>query len=211
MAVVLDAFASYITNMLTEMAREEVGMLLGVPGEIDKMGSRLGDLKNFLADADRRNITDQSVRGWVKELKGIRYQATNILDLCQLKAMERAPFTADVGCFNPLLFCMRNPLFAHDIGTRIRELNQKLDDICKRGNKFNFINLGFYEHNKYRLTSRQAANRETTGENLRSGLVGEKIKEDTRELVEMLTEKKGSTNGGSSNVMLVAIVGVGGI
>jgi len=141
MAVVLGAFASYINNMLMEMAREEVGMLLGVSGEIDKMGSRLGDLENLLADADRRNITDHSVCGWVKELEGIMYQATDILDLCHLKAMERAPFAQDMGCFNPLLFCMGNPFFAHDIGTRIRALNQRLDDVCKRGDEFKFINL----------------------------------------------------------------------
>jgi len=58
MAGVLDALASYIQNMLVEMAKEEVSMLLGVSGEIDKMGVKLGNLKNFLADADRRNITD---------------------------------------------------------------------------------------------------------------------------------------------------------
>lgn len=68
MAVVLDALASYIQNMLTEMAKEEVGMLLGVSGEIDNLGTKLGDLKNFLADADRRNVTDQSVQAWVRAL-----------------------------------------------------------------------------------------------------------------------------------------------
>ena len=58
MAVVLDVLASYVQNMLTEMVKEEVHMLLGVSGEIDKMCTKLGDLKNSLADADRRNITD---------------------------------------------------------------------------------------------------------------------------------------------------------
>uniref|UniRef100_A0ACD5V1I6 Uncharacterized protein n=1 Tax=Avena sativa TaxID=4498 RepID=A0ACD5V1I6_AVESA len=208
MAVVLGAFASYINNMLMEMAREEVGMLLGVSGEIDKMGSRLGDLENLLADADRRNITDHSVCGWVKELEGIMYQATDILDLCHLKAMERAPFAQDMGCFNPLLFCMGNPFFAHDIGTRIRALNQRLDDVCKRGDEFKFINLRSYEEDRnYMLTSRQVASRETTGEIVRSGVVGEKIKQHTTELVERLIEKE----AGNNNVMVLAIVGVGGI
>ena len=66
MAGVLDALASYVQNMLTEMAKEEVSMLLGVSGEIDKMGVKLADLKNFLADNNRRNITDQSVQAWVR-------------------------------------------------------------------------------------------------------------------------------------------------
>lgn len=91
MAAVLDALASYVQNMMVEMAKEEVSMLLGVSGEIDKMGVKLEDLKNFLSDADRRNITDLSVQAWVSELQDTMYEATNILDLCHLKAMEQGP------------------------------------------------------------------------------------------------------------------------
>ena len=38
MAGVLDALASYVQNMLTEMARDEVHMLLGVTGRDRKNG-----------------------------------------------------------------------------------------------------------------------------------------------------------------------------
>uniref|UniRef100_A0A0A8Z5M4 Disease resistance N-terminal domain-containing protein n=1 Tax=Arundo donax TaxID=35708 RepID=A0A0A8Z5M4_ARUDO len=86
--------------MLMDMAKEEVQMLLGVSD-----GIKLRDLKNFLADADRRNITDRSMQTWVRELKGAMYDATDILDLMQLKAMERGA-CLDAGCFNPLIFCM---------------------------------------------------------------------------------------------------------
>ncbi|CAO2143413.1 unnamed protein product [Urochloa humidicola] len=109
MAGVLDALASYIQNMLAGMARDEVHMLLGVSGEIEKMDTKLKDLKNFPADADKRNITDQSVQAWVGELRDAMYEATNIIDLCQLKAMERGD-RHDAGCLNPLLYCMRNPI-----------------------------------------------------------------------------------------------------
>ncbi|KAF7082587.1 hypothetical protein CFC21_086450 [Triticum aestivum] len=209
MAMVLDAFASYVLNMLTEMAREEVHMLLGFRREIDKMDIKLRDLKNFLADADRRNITDKSMQEWVGELKRAMYEAADILDLCQLKAMERRSSTLDVGCFNPLLFCMQNPSHAHDIGTRIKALNKRLDTIKERSAAFSFINIGAYEDrsSKVHVTRSANPNRETTGEFDRSGVVGEKIKEDTRALVEtMLAEKEGNTN-----IMVVAIVGVGGI
>ena len=82
MAMVPDAFASYVQNMLTEMVSGEVHMRLGVTEEIEKMDVKLKDLKNFLADADRRNITDKSVRGWLEELKRAMYDITNILDIC---------------------------------------------------------------------------------------------------------------------------------
>ncbi|XP_047080686.1 putative disease resistance protein RGA4 [Lolium rigidum] len=210
MAMVLDAFASYVQNMLTEMANEEVHMLLGVREEIEKMDIKLGDLKNFLADADRRNITHKTVQAWVAELKHAMYEAADILDLCQLKAMEQGQSTIDVGCFNRLLFCMRNPAHAHKIGTRIKELNKKLGTIKERGDAFNFINLSSYEDRNSRVHASHSgirSSRETSGEFDRSGVVGEKIEEDTRAIFDiMLTEKEGN-----ANIMVVAIVGVGGI
>jgi len=209
MAMVLDAFASYVQNMLTQMVSEEVHMLLGVGDEIDKMDVKLRDLKNFLADADRRNITETTVQEWVGQLKRAMYEAADILDLCQLKAMENGPSTVDVGCFNPLLFCMRNPSHAHNIGTRIKELNKGLDTIKERSAAFSFINLGSYEDRSSMMQASRFGNprRETSGEFNRSGVVGETIKQDTRKLVEIiLTEKEGNTN-----IMVVAIVGVGGI
>ncbi|KAM0866898.1 hypothetical protein ACQ4PT_042338 [Festuca glaucescens] len=209
MAMVLDAFASYLQSMLTEMTTEEVHMLLGVSTEIDKMNDKLKDLKNFLADADRKNIKDTSVQEWVAQLKRAMYEAADILDLCQLKAMERGPSTRDLGCFNPLLFCMRNPAHAHNIGTRIRKLNKKLGTIKERGDAFNFINLGSYEDRNSRVHASHSGirSRETSGEFDRSGVVGEKIEEDTRAIIDiMLAEKEGN-----ANIMVVAIVGVGGI
>uniref|UniRef100_A0ACD5V8B6 Uncharacterized protein n=1 Tax=Avena sativa TaxID=4498 RepID=A0ACD5V8B6_AVESA len=208
MAMVLDAFAFYLQSMLTKMAREEVHMLLGVSSKIHKMNDKLKGLQNFLADADRRNITDKSVQEWVGQLKRAMYEAADILDLCQLKAMEQSPSTLDLGCFNPLLFCMRNPVHAHDIGTRIKALNKRLDTIKEQSATFSFINLGSYKEHSTTVHARSDnPSGETSGVFDRLGVVGEKIKEDTRRLVEiMLTEKQSNTN-----IMVVAIVGVGGI
>jgi len=200
MAVVLDVLASYVQNMLTEMVKEEVHMLLGVSGEIDKMCTKLGDLKNSLADADRRNITDQSVQAWVRELKGAMYEASDILDLCHLKSMERQP-GMDAGCFNPLLFCMRNPLHAHEISSRIKNLNKRLDGIKNRGTAFDFINLGSYEDRNRMLASSHLSKRETSGELDISCVVGEKIEVDTRNLVQMMTQGRG-TNYGDKKILI---------
>ncbi|TVU26665.1 hypothetical protein EJB05_29220, partial [Eragrostis curvula] len=208
MAMGLDASASYIQSMLTKMATDEVRMLLGVPNEMKKMGVKLGDLKKFLADADRRNITNELVQGWVKELKGAMYDATDILDLCQLKAMKQGP-SQDKGCLNPLLFCMRNPLHAHDVGRRLRNLNEKLDEISKRSTTFNFNLTSYEDHERKMESSRRLPCPETTGQ-LDLVAIGEKIKEDTRNLVETLTLKE-ETIHEDNKVMVFAIVGVGGI
>ncbi|XBI05558.1 hypothetical protein VPH35_133714 [Triticum aestivum] len=190
--------------MLAQLAADGVETMLGVSGEIGKMGDKLRYLNNFLADADRRNITDETVQEWVGQLKRAMYEATDILDLCNLKAMERGSSTTlDAGCFNPLLFCMRNPSHAHEIGTRIKKLNMRLDSIKERSAAFNFINLGSYEDHNYNVHGFHQGNpsRETVGDFDRS-------EEDTRALVAQIMQAGKDVNNG---IMVVAIVGVGGI
>ncbi|XP_044429991.1 putative disease resistance protein RGA3 [Triticum aestivum] len=210
MAMVLDAFASFVGDYLKQVVEDEVSTMLGVSGEIDKLSDKLGDLKNFLADADRRNITGETVKAWVGQLKRAMYEAADILDLCQPKAMERGPSSADAECCNPLLFCMRNPFHAHEIGTRIKKLNQRLDSIKERSIAFNFINLGSYEDHYSNAHASRHGNpsRETVGDFDRSAVVGDKIDEDTRALVAQIMQTGKEV---SNDIMVVAIVGVGGV
>jgi hypothetical protein len=101
---------------------------------------------------------------------------------------------------------MRNPLHAHDIGIRIKALNEKLNGISMRGRSFNFVKLEGYQD--LRTTGPHAADRKTDPLLERSGMVGEKIEEDTQVLVDMLTKEVVEETG---SIMVVTIVGVGGI
>ncbi|CAL4994871.1 unnamed protein product [Urochloa decumbens] len=206
METIVNVLVSYMEKMLMEMTKKEVYMLLGVYGDINKMSEKLGDLKNFLADADRRNIIDRSVQAWVRELRGATYDAANILDLCQLKAMDPGP-SKKIGCFHPLLFCMRNPLHAHSIGTRIKKFNQRLDEIKARGTSLNVKNLGSFESPGTNLPF--ACPRGTAGALVVSDLVGEKIEDGTRNLLDMLTKEQSHQK--YNKIMVFAIVGVGGV
>uniref|UniRef100_A0A0D3G539 Uncharacterized protein n=1 Tax=Oryza barthii TaxID=65489 RepID=A0A0D3G539_9ORYZ len=212
MAIVLDAFASYVGDLLKQVAQDELTLLLGVSGEIASLHERLNSLKDYLADAERRRITDQSVQGWVRKLKDVMYDVTDILDLCHLKAMQHggvgssAP-PVNISCLDSLLFCLRNPLFAHDIGSRIKALNARLDAICKSAAAFSFLKLEAYE-DMAAPRRPSAADRKTDPVLERSAVVGEKIEEDTRTLVKMLTNGK---NKKQNAVVVVAVVGTGGI
>uniref|UniRef100_A0A0D9XVQ0 NB-ARC domain-containing protein n=1 Tax=Leersia perrieri TaxID=77586 RepID=A0A0D9XVQ0_9ORYZ len=186
------------------VAQDELTLLWGVSGEITNLEDKLRSLRDYLADAERRRITDKSVQGWVRKLKDVMYDATDILDLCHLKAFGRSQ-QVDVGCLNPLLFCLRNPVFAHDIGSRIKALNARLDAICKSAKAFSFLKLEAYEDMAAPRRS-STADRKTDPVLDRSGVVGEKIEEDTRALVKRLTNIKPAMN-----ITVVAVVGTGGI
>lgn len=203
MAAVLDALASYVSKLLTDMVKDEVCMLLGVSGEIKNLEGKLRSVKAFLADAERRCIMD--VQGWVGKLKIAMYDAADIMDLCQLEAMKRRQESVPKRFF---FFCLRNPVFTHNIGRRIKELNQNLDNIKKDAEVFNFINLTSYEDDR-RVVPHHATRKTAPGID-RSAMVGE-IEENTRLLVDMLVKEERNNTKGNSNIKVVALVGVGGI
>ncbi|KAF3339105.1 Cytochrome c oxidase copper chaperone 1 [Carex littledalei] len=43
MAMILDAFLSKFSEFLVQMVTDEVGMLLGIPGQIEKLGETITD------------------------------------------------------------------------------------------------------------------------------------------------------------------------
>ncbi|XP_047044466.1 putative disease resistance protein RGA4 [Lolium rigidum] len=230
MASVLDALVPYVKKMITNMAEEEVRMLLGVSGEIKKLEVNLVYLQGYLADAERRRITDKSVKLWVGRLKDAMYEATDILELCQLEAMDQrtgersrdasnsSRFCSLVGqlkkklqgFLEPFLFCLQNPAFAHEIGGRIKKLNGDLDSIRKDAAAFNFVNLGFYGEQRRPTdsASRSRISKTTPGFD-ESAIVGDKIEKDTEELVQKLISP--GHDSSTTKVKVVSIVGPGGM
>ena len=39
----------------------------------------------MLKDAERRRIEDETIKGWVDELKDVMYEADDIIDLCMIR------------------------------------------------------------------------------------------------------------------------------
>ncbi|CAL4918454.1 unnamed protein product [Urochloa decumbens] len=218
MVVVLDAFASKLTDILMGMAKEEVEMLLGVPGEITKLETTLGDLSSILGDAERRRIRDSAVERWVRELKDVMYDADDILDLCRIMEGGEDPTSSSPAapktrswCWN-LFFCFRNPVVAHEIGKKIKAFNQRLVEIAERSSCFGFItqaiNSSGYPINN--STNHWSDSNTKTGSSIvMSDVVGEKIEEDTKKIVDLLIRKVGLSS--NSVVVNVAITGMGGI
>ncbi|WVZ48924.1 hypothetical protein U9M48_000315 [Paspalum notatum var. saurae] len=216
MAAVLEAMAPYVMQLIADMGKEEVNMLLGVSGEIKKLEDNMESLKAFHADAERRRLTDQGVQLWVRKLKGAMYDATDILDLCHLEADKRReskcgsmePEKSPSCCWS-LLFCLRNPMFAHKIGSRIKELNQRLEGIHKAARDLSFnINLASYPEQRM-LTTAELSSYQARSQIDESAIVGEQIERDTKELVQVLTTADDDNN--NHRIKVVSIVGTGGM
>ncbi|CAD6255489.1 unnamed protein product [Miscanthus lutarioriparius] len=121
------------------------------------------------------------------------YDVTNILDICQLEADKHkeskcgSMVETASGCLQPLLLCLRNPLFTHKIGSRIKELNQQLEDIHKEVDKYMF-NIGLGSNPEPRnLTAAELSSSRTSS------------KFDKRHGLRIIIENAGGDHGGKHN------------
>ncbi|RCV41416.1 hypothetical protein SETIT_9G134300v2, partial [Setaria italica] len=222
MAALLDEFASKLVGILAGMVKEEVEMLLGVPGEVTKLETTLRDLSDILGDAERKRIRDKATEGWVRELKDVMYDADDVLDLCQLMeggedppAPTSAPKTTS-RCWDmpKMFFCFRNPVAAHEIGTKIQAINQRLEDLAKRSSRFGFITQAIHSSADSINKASNSLSDETGSVFIRSDVVGEKVEDDTKKIVDLLIKKVDAPIGSRANsdvVVAVAITGTGGI
>nr|XP_019707753.1 putative disease resistance protein RGA3 [Elaeis guineensis] len=203
MAMILEAFVFSFAERLVELVKKEVDMLLGVPGEITKLKDELRMINKVLADAERRSISDEAIDDWIKQLKDFMYDADDILDLCRIEADkcgEGSSSTSSV-CFPfPLLSCFRKPLVAHEFGTKLRELNMRLEKISRRGFEFS---LQISSPIKQEVTSQKSRKTSPVGE---IDIVGSEIEEHTRCLVDLLVK-----DDRRRNILVFAILGAGGI
>uniref|UniRef100_J3MWE6 NB-ARC domain-containing protein n=1 Tax=Oryza brachyantha TaxID=4533 RepID=J3MWE6_ORYBR len=202
--MILDAFASYLGDVLVETMKEEAGMMLGVSDEIRKLCATLEGLKKFLYDAEKKHIASDYVQDWFRKLKGVMYEASDIADLVQIKAKERHMFMENSsGCFNSFLFCLQDPLFAHKIGCRIKSLNQKMEDLRKEAPQLKFI-ISHADGNENKKVIDKMAPGFVLGD-----AVGNKLEQDTKMLVEVLTKEKASGGGSDSNIVNIVASGGG--
>ncbi|XP_078153217.1 putative disease resistance protein RGA3 [Carex rostrata] len=214
MVMILDAFLPKFNELLMQMAQDEVGMLLDIPGQIEKLNKTVCDIQCVLADAERKKSKGSAIERWLMQLKDVMYDADDVIDLCQMKVKERlaassshSSTNARYGCH--LLSCFRNPLFAHEIGYKIKDINSRLQEIAKSK-----ATLGLTESPLFygpfvpgnRVDS--MISRKTDPAVVQADIVGEQIEQDTELLVNWLIEEEKDVR---ENIVVAAIVGMGGI
>uniref|UniRef100_A0A804IHI6 Uncharacterized protein n=1 Tax=Musa acuminata subsp. malaccensis TaxID=214687 RepID=A0A804IHI6_MUSAM len=203
MAVVLDSFISGLVRTLMDMAKEEVDLLLGVPGEIQKLQDTLCNIQSVLHDAEQRPIEDKAIKYWLTDLKNAMYDADDILDECRTAAEKCTPGESRPKRFKgnrfPIFAWLSEVKFRHEVGVKIKHLNGRMEEISARMSKLQ-LHVSAAER---KLVSRVSR---ITSPVMESDMVGQRLEEDAKGLVEQLTKQDPS-----KNVVVLAIVGVGGI
>ncbi|XP_039141918.1 putative disease resistance protein RGA1 [Dioscorea cayenensis subsp. rotundata] len=216
MVMIVDAFAGKLVERLSNVIEEKAIMVLGVKDELQRLRRRMERIARVLKDAEKRKIQDETVKGWVNELKDLMYDADDIIDLCMIQgtgllqdvdhhsqlAESSATASTRVRCCNFTLFsCARSVPFRSEIAAKVKSLNDKLEEISEDKDKFNFITSS-NSSDAYAINEASYRQSSSLPE---PDIVGWDIKDATNSLVELLVSQP------EQKCRLFAIVGMGGI
>ena len=216
MAMIVDAFAGKLVEKLANVIEEKAIMVLGVKDELQKLRRRMERIARVLKDAEKRRIQDETVKGWVDELKDLMYDADDIIDLCMIQGTgllqhddhhlspaDESSTTAStrVCCNFPLLSCVRHVPFRYEIADKIKSLNDRLTEISEDKDKFSLL-TSTKSSDEYVMNEASYRQSSSLSE---PDIVGWDIRDATKTLVELLASQH------EQKCRLFAIVGMGGI
>ena len=122
-----DALLGIVFENLKSLLQNEFSTISGIKSKAEKLSTTLDLIKAVLEDAEKKQVTDRSIKVWLQQLKDAVYVLDDILDECSIKSDQLRGSTS----FKP-----KNIMFRREIGNRLKEITRKLDDIADSKNKF---------------------------------------------------------------------------
>ncbi|KAJ0974381.1 hypothetical protein J5N97_016346 [Dioscorea zingiberensis] len=207
MAMIVDAIVGKLLERVTDLVEEKAIMVLGVKDELQKLQRTMKRIGLLLKDAEKKSIEDDSIKGWIAELKDYMYDADDIIDRCMHEGTkilqdEQDPESSacQTVCCKLPFFCSAQSLkFRHAIANDIKSLNDKLEEIYKAKDLHHLLPS---RSNQVHTTSRGTDHHTSLVE---SDVVGFEIRDATRRLVESLISDE------EQKCLVFSIVGMGGI
>ncbi|KAG6498548.1 putative disease resistance RPP13-like protein 1 [Zingiber officinale] len=210
MAMIPDFLVTRYLTKLTDFLEGEICKVLGVKEEIKKFKRRLERLSPYLQDAEKKRHQDNRVNTWLRDLKGIVYDAEDIIELCTLpggsELMSLQPLSSSSTLvsrpFTLLASCFACTKFRHEIAVSFERLNDRLKEIKDDSEIIaGLVPLMSHPWSQDHPTSQRL----TTSLEVKADIVGAKIENDAQTVINMILKHDHKHNG------VFGIVGMGGI
>ncbi|RVW18938.1 putative disease resistance protein RGA4 [Vitis vinifera] len=137
LSIVLTRLASVVEQQI----RDELTLVLGVEAEIQSLTDTLRSVRDVLEDAERRQVKEKSVQGWLERLKDMAYQMDDVVDewstailQLQIKGAESASMSKKKvsSCIPSPCFCLKQVASRRDIALKVKSIKQQLDVIASQ-------------------------------------------------------------------------------
>ncbi|XP_030940149.1 putative disease resistance protein RGA1 [Quercus lobata] len=199
-AIVTDV-AKEILSKLISLVTEQINLAWGFKDELTQLRQSVEMIQDLLADAERKQVTDLSVKRWLQRLKDLAYDADDVLDelayeILRRKVEIRNQMKRKV-CF---FFSFSNPIaFRIKMANKVKTISESLKKINEEADGFGLTRAKLVNANPEIIP-----NRETDASVDHSEIVGRE--NHVLEIVDLLLR---ATNQQLSVIPIVGMAGLG--
>uniref|UniRef100_A0A251VKJ0 Putative NB-ARC n=1 Tax=Helianthus annuus TaxID=4232 RepID=A0A251VKJ0_HELAN len=196
---VASALVNVIFQKLADVALKKYVGSQGFYTELENLERELSQIQAVLKDAADKEVKDEAVKQWLRELKHLAYDIDNLLDDVATEAMHRELSGASTSTVRNLIIptCCTN--FSLD-----QRLSHKLDSITTRLEHIN------KEKNALGLTVKDGKQKDPNRGN-ETSLPESNVVGRVAEKEELLKKLLGDDGSSKENFSIVPIVGMGGV
>ncbi|KAF9660610.1 hypothetical protein SADUNF_SadunfUnG0007300 [Salix dunnii] len=137
-----------LSSIIAQKVQKEVGLVAGVKNEVQKLERKFKAIIAVLADAEQRQLKEESIKHWMGQLKDVSYDMDDVLDewstaiaKSQMKVNDEHPRkTIKKVCSFMIFscFCFREVGLRCHVAREIQTLNDRIDGIVIEKNTFHF-------------------------------------------------------------------------
>ncbi|KAM6576122.1 hypothetical protein CsatB_027959 [Cannabis sativa] len=158
-----EAVLTVVLDNLSSLIQNQVGSVLGVEKEMEKMCSMLSTISAVLEDAEERQSTNRAIKDWLQKLEDVSPELEDVLDDCEAEAFRLEEGLAQhhswirkvqssLSCLSP-----KNLYFRHNIAKKMKEIGDRLDQIGKERVNFHLREVDVVERRNWVRESRQTS------------------------------------------------------
>ncbi|KAL5712508.1 hypothetical protein ACHQM5_014674 [Ranunculus cassubicifolius] len=199
--LIVSPFLDVIFDKLTSLISNEFHLLRGVNRDLQRLSETVSTIKTVLIDAEVKQINHQPTRVWLRKLKDAAYEAEDILEDCELEALQQESEIGAKNCESlSACFDFKQIIFRRKMGKRIKEVLELFEEIDAQRSKFQ-LSPGVVV-----LTGVEGG-----GDRETSSILGEPFvcgrDEEVENVVEILLHNVSSSN----DLSICPILGIGGL
>ena len=146
---ILSVFADEILGKLISVATEQISLAWGFKEDLTRLLDSLEMIQDVLADAERRQESDRSVRRWLQRLKDVAYDADDVLDEFAYEILRRKiEIRNQMKRKVRLFFSFSNPIaFRIKMANKVKTIGDSLKRINDIANGFGLTRAGSVNDN----------------------------------------------------------------
>ncbi|KAL5712595.1 hypothetical protein ACHQM5_014751 [Ranunculus cassubicifolius] len=143
--LIVSPILEVIFDKLTSLVSREFRLLRGLHKDLENLSKIFSTIRSVLEDAEVKQIRDKPTRDWLGNLKDAAYDAEDLLDEFEFEALQQESQICDMSCAKHVsdslsaCFDLKQIVFRHKMGKKIKELIETFNEIDEQRFKFQLI------------------------------------------------------------------------